>query len=132
MIGRRIAADFPRHLGLIETCFVERCPYCPDAAIHHVARSNEICAGLSVRNRGLGDQFDTFVIQDMKMFAIDSGHTAVAVAHVFTKAHIGDYGQSWCALFDLADRVLHNATIGVGGARFFVFGFWNSKKENGL
>ena len=66
------------------------------------------------------------------MFAINSGHTAVPVAHVFAKTDIGDYGQSWSALLDLAHRVLHDPIASVGGARFFVFRFWYAKKQNSL
>ena len=41
--------------GLIKTGIIEGSTHCPDPTIHHIARGNEICAGLRVRNRGFGD-----------------------------------------------------------------------------
>ena len=59
--------------GLLETIRVERLADGADAAVHHVARSDEIRAGGGVREGGLRQQLDRLVIQNMEMLAIDRG-----------------------------------------------------------
>jgi hypothetical protein len=75
---------------LIEPALIERLANRTDATVHHVARGYNIRACGGVRERPLHQKFDAFVIQNMKMVAINSGHTAVAVAHVFAEANVCD------------------------------------------
>jgi len=66
------------------------------------------------------------------MLAVDAGHAAMAVAHVFAKTNVGDRDDFGTFLLNGAQRFLDDAVFGVGAARLFVFFFGNSKKKNGL
>ena len=48
------------------------------------------------------------------MIAVHPGDAAVAVAHVFAEANIGDDEQLGAFGFDRADGLLHDAVIGIG------------------
>src|SRR5437868_12913296 len=85
-----------------------------------------------MRNRSLRDQLHAFVIQDMKMLAIETSHAAMTVAGIFAQTNIGNYRQIRRALFDLADRILHHAILGIRASGLFVLRLWNSKEQHGL
>ena len=68
----------------------------------------------------------------MEMVAVDPGHAAMAVAHVFAEANIGDHEQLGAFGLDRANRLLHDAIFGVGaGSRFILFRR-NAEKKDGL
>ena len=60
------------------------------------------------------------VIQNMEMVAVHPGHAAMAVAHVFAKADIGDDDQLGALRLDRADRLLHDAVLRVSRRRLLV------------
>ncbi len=46
-----------------------------------------------MRKRGLHQEFDGLIVEDMEMIAVHSCHAAMTVAHVFAKTDIGDDDQ---------------------------------------
>ena len=66
------------------------------------------------------------------MVAVDPGHAAVAVAHVFAKADIGDDEQLGAFGLDRADGLLHDAVFGVGAGSGFVLFVRDAEEEDGL
>ncbi len=83
----------------------------PIAPVHHVARSHEVRAGGGMRQRSFCQQLDRLVIQDMEMLAVDPGHAAMAMAHVFAQANIRDYDQLRASGLDRANGLLHDAVF---------------------
>ena len=118
--------------GLVVAGRVERFADGADAAVHHVARRDQIGPGGSVGERGLHEQLDAFVVQDMEMVAVDPGDAAMAVAHVFAKTDIGNDEQLGAFGLDRADRLLHDAILSIrAGSGFILFG-GNAEEEDGL
>jgi len=68
----------------------------------------------------------------MKMLAIEASHAAMTVAGIFAQTNIGNYRQIRCALFDLADRILDHALLGIRASGLFILRLWNSKKQHRL
>src|ERR1700730_6964726 len=68
----------------------------------------------------------------MKMLTVDSGHTAMAVTHIFTETNIRNRDHFRTFVFDRAQRFLDNAVFGISAARLLIFFFRYPKKENGL
>ena len=68
----------------------------------------------------------------MKMLAIEASHAAMAVAGVFAQTNIGNYHQIRRALFDLPNRILDHAILGIRATGLFVFRLRNSKEKHRL
>src|SRR5215471_11903392 len=68
----------------------------------------------------------------MKMVAINSGDTAMAVAHVFAQANVGDRGQFRTFRFNGSERFLDHSVFSVSAACLLVFELWNSEKQDRL
>ncbi len=66
------------------------------------------------------------------MVAVDAGHTAMAVTHVFAKTNIGHRDHFRTFVLDCAQRFLHHTVFGISAARLFVLLFRDPKKENRL
>ena len=66
------------------------------------------------------------------MFAIDPGHAAMAVTHVFAKTNVSDRDQVRALLFDRAQGFLDDAVLRVSAAGLFVFDRGDAEKQNGL
>ena len=66
------------------------------------------------------------------MIAVDSGHAAMAVTHVFAKADVGDDDKVRGLLLDRADGVLHDALFGIRSAGLLVFFLRDTEKQNRL
>ena len=78
---------------MIETICVERLANCADAPVHHVARRHHVRAGRSMRERRFYQKFHSLVVENMEVIAVNARDAAVAVAHVFAQADIGDGDQ---------------------------------------
>ena len=76
--------------SLVEARGVERRANRADAAIHHVTRRHNVCAGCSVRERRLRQQLDSLVVEHVEMVSIDARHAAVAMTRVLAQADVGD------------------------------------------
>ena len=85
-----------------------------------------------MRHCGAREQFDGFIIEHMKVFAIDARHAAMPMAHVFAKTDVGDDNQIATARGDRADRLLHDAVLVVGGACALVFVRRDSEQQHRL
>src|SRR5215470_2321756 len=68
----------------------------------------------------------------MKMVAVNSGDTAMAVAHVFAEANVGDRDQFRTFRFDCSEGFLNHSVFGVSAACVLIFLRWNSEKQNRL
>ena len=68
----------------------------------------------------------------MKMLAIEASHAAMTMTGILAQTNIGNYRQIRCALFDLPDRILDHAILGVGATGLFILRLWNSKKKHRL
>src|SRR5215510_6312800 len=68
----------------------------------------------------------------MKMVAVNSGDTAMAVAHVFAKANVSDRDQVRTFRFDRQQRLLDDSVFTVGAACLLIFTRWNSEKQDRL
>src|SRR6266513_139111 len=68
----------------------------------------------------------------MKMFAIEASDAAMTVAGILAQTNIGNYRQIRCALFDLADRILDHALLGIRTSGLFILRLWDSKKQHRL
>ena len=68
----------------------------------------------------------------MKMLAVEPSHAAMAVAGVFAQTNIGNYRQIRRPLFDLPNRILDHAIIGVRATGLFVLRLRNSKEKDRL
>src|SRR6516164_7291032 len=68
----------------------------------------------------------------MKMVAVNSGDTAMAVAHVFAEANVGDRDQLRTFRFDRSQRFLNHSVFGVSGTCVLIFMLRNSEKQDRL
>ena len=68
----------------------------------------------------------------MKMLAIQASYAAMTVAGIFAQTNIGNYRQIRRALFDLPDRILDHAILGIRASGLFVFRLRNSKEKHRL
>src|SRR2546421_4077988 len=66
------------------------------------------------------------------MFAVDPGHAAMAMAHVFAKTNVRDRDDLGTFLFYRAQRFLNDTVFGISATRLFVFFLGNTEKKNGL
>ena len=76
----------------------------------------------------LGQQGQRGIIEHR---AVGHQHAAVAVAHVFAEADVGDDDELGPALLEAAHGLLHNAVLGVGRAGFFIFFSRNAEEQHG-
>src|SRR5256885_13371358 len=68
----------------------------------------------------------------MKMLAIEASHAAMPMAGIFAQTNIGNYRQIRRALFDLPNRILNHAILGIRATGLFVFRLRNSKEKHRL
>src|SRR5262245_16186957 len=68
----------------------------------------------------------------MKMVAINSGDTAMAVAHVFAKANVRHRDQFRTFRFDCPERFLNHSVFCVSAACLLIFTRGNSEKQDSL
>ena len=80
--GRRKLGRVAHDACVLKAVAIECFANGADPAVHHVARGDEIRAGRGVRDRGLGEQFDGLIVQNVEMIAVDPRHAAMPVAHV--------------------------------------------------
>ena len=75
-------------IGVSESpCVVERGAQRADAAVHHVARRDDVGAGRGLRDGGAREQLERGVVVDVAVLA---QHAAVAVGGVLAQAQVGD------------------------------------------
>src|SRR6476661_9533318 len=68
----------------------------------------------------------------MKMLAIEANHAAMAVAGIFAQTNISNYRQIRRVFFDLANRILDHAILGMRTTGLFVLRLRNSKEKHRL
>src|ERR1041384_1996618 len=68
----------------------------------------------------------------MKMIAINSCDTAMAVAHVFAEENVSDRDQVRAFRFDRSQRSLNYAIFSISAACLFILVRWNPKKQDRL
>src|ERR1700730_17802636 len=66
------------------------------------------------------------------MLAIEASYAAMTVAGIFAQTNIGNYRQIRRALFDLPNRILDHAILGIRATGLFVFRLRNSKEKHRL
>ncbi len=76
----------------------------PDAAIHHVARRHHVRSRFRVGKRGLAKKFQGRIVCDFFSF----NHPAMAVAHVFAQANVGDQRDMGKSSLNFADGILND------------------------
>ena len=86
--GELRAVGHDRRVG--EAVVVERRADRADAAVHHVARRDDVGPGARLRERGARQQLDRGVVVDA---AVGAQQAAVAVARVLAQAEVGDDQQ---------------------------------------
>ncbi len=118
--------------GLVVACGVERLSDCADAAVHHVARGDEVGTGGGMGERGFDEQRDALVIQNVEMVAVDPRDAAMAVAHVFAEADIRNDEQLGTFGLDRTNRFLHDAILGVGAGCLLVLFVRDAEEDDGL
>ncbi len=111
---------------------VERLANRADPAVHHIARRDDVGSGGGVGKRAFHEQLDALVVQDVEMVAVDPSYAAVAVAHVFAQADIGDDEELGTFGLDCADRMLHDAIFGVSAGGGFILFVRDAEKKDGL
>ena len=85
---------------------------CPDAPVHHVARGDDVRAGIDVAHGGAGEQVERLVVLDLSV----AEDTAVAMARVLAEADVGDEREGGNLGPQRPQRALHDP-VGVPGAR---------------
>ena len=83
-----------------------------DAAVHHVARSDGVSAGLDVADRGTREQLERLVVGDLSV----PDHAAVAVRRVLAEADVGDQDELRLLGTERPQRTLHDP-VHIPGAR---------------
>ena len=68
----------------------------------------------------------------MKMLAIEANHAAMAVAGIFAQTNISNYRQIRRVFFDLANRILDHAILGIRATGLFILRLRNSKEKHCL
>ena len=92
---------------MLEAVVVERLADRADAAVHHVARRDDVGAGLGVADRGAGEQLEAPVVVDV---AVDDD-AAVAVRRVLAEADVGEQDELREARPQRAQRDLDDAVL---------------------
>jgi len=82
-----------------------------NAAVHHIARRNDIRARVRVRHRRLGEPFQSCVVIHIPIATLDE--TAVTVACVLAVANVRDHKQPGNFFFDSTDGALRDSIVGV-------------------
>src|SRR5437762_11982576 len=68
----------------------------------------------------------------MKMLPIEASHAVMTVAGIFAQTNISNDCQTRGAFFDLPDRILDDAILGIGATGLFILRLWDSKKKHRL
>ena len=108
--------------------FVERLADRADAAVHHVARRDEVSASLGVRNGHLLEHFDGFVVENDAI----PDEAVVAERGERVERDIGHDAQLGHGRLDGADRLLENAVIVVSLAAVLGFLFRDAEQVDCL
>ena len=91
----------------LEAAVVERVADRAHAAVHHVARRNDVRARLDVRHRRAREQLERRVVRHL---AVDD-HAAVSVRRVLAETHVGHQHQLGEARPQRAQRLLHDSVL---------------------
>ena len=75
---------------MIEATGIERFSNSADPTIHHVARRHHVHARCRVRECSFDEKLNGLIVENLEMVPVDARDTAVAVAHVFAQADVGD------------------------------------------
>ena len=117
-----------------------------DAAVHHVARRDDVRARLGVAGGGLREQFQRRVVEDFHRSAgLRQGvsiffhkpcrsrlhHAAMAVLHVFAQADVRDDQQRRQFLFQQPRRLLDNAIFRVSAGSLRILFVGNAEQQDG-
>ena len=78
------------------------------AAVHHVARRNDVGARARMRDRRFRQQLEAQVVVHRAVLQHDA---AVAVGGVAAQAHVGDHDELRVGLLQGAHRELHDALV---------------------
>src|SRR6266478_3918133 len=68
----------------------------------------------------------------MEMVAVNTCDAAMAMAHVFAQANVGDCDQLRAFRLNSAQRFLNDSIFRISAAGLFVFMFWNSEQQDRL
>jgi hypothetical protein len=68
----------------------------------------------------------------VKMIAINSGDTTMAVAHIFAEANVGDRDQFRTFRFDCSERFLNHSVFCVSAAGLLILVLRNSEEQDCL
>ena len=98
-----------------------------NAAIHHVAGSDDIGAGAGKACAGAREQLERGIVVDVEAAVVGlDDHAAVAVAGVLAEADVGDEDKLFCGctLLEGAKALLHDSVVvpGAGGLLVFAVG----------
>ncbi len=114
--GELRAVGEDRHVR--EALGVERGADRADAAVHHVARRDDVRAGARLADGRAREQLERRVVVDR--LAVQ--HAAVPVARVLAQAEVGDHEQVGVRGVDRADRLLDDAVVVPGAGALLVLG----------
>lgn len=131
VIGGGVFGGVGEDGGMVEAGLIEGLADGADAAVHHIAGGDDIGAGFGVADGGFGEELEGGVILDGPVGAFFFDNAAVAVAHVFAEADVGNDEEIGEFLFEEADGLLDDAIFGVGPGGFGVFGFGDAEEEDG-
>ncbi|MEN9991095.1 MAG: hypothetical protein RLZZ224_797, partial [Verrucomicrobiota bacterium] len=126
----RVAED--RNIG--KTCRIERATQSGDAAVHHVARRNDVRSGGGVAESLLAENFDRFVIENaQRAIGLFFHETIVTIGIVGIEGDIGDHAKFRASTFDGANDPWDQAIRieAFGGVRGFQRVVDFGKKHNG-
>src|SRR5207237_3946602 len=101
------------------------------AAIHHVARRDDICAGLRMTERSLSQKLQCRIIQNTSAAALFFNNAAVAVRYILAKADVANEHQFGKSALQLANGLLHKAILRVSAAGLFIFVLRNPEEQHG-
>ena len=99
------------------------------AAVHHVGGGHHVGTGGGMAHGGLGQQFQGGVVEHRAAGGQDA---AVAVAHVFAQADVGDDVERGPAMLEAAHGFLYDTVLGIGAAGLFVLLGRDAEKDHGL
>ena len=90
-----------------ESAGVERFTDSRHAAVHHVARRDQIDAGTRLHHRDLSEQIDGRIVVHVAV----ANHTAMTVVGVFAQADVPNHEQLGHRALHAANRLLHDALL---------------------
>ena len=113
---------------ICKACIVKSFAESRDVAIHHVTRSHHVGTGSHLRNSGLCQKFKRWIV--IHIAILDDA--AMAMTHVFAKAHVRNHVQTRELFLDSTHGPLHNAILIISRSRHFVLVIRDTEQQNGL